>query len=404
MPRDLHVKNLLKSGPPGPDRSGRRRVCFVTGTRAEFGLMRAALNTIRSHPHLALQLIATGMHLDPRHGESLRDITDDGFRPDAIVPWQPSTSGATPTLTATNTGRAISALAEAYERLETDVVLVVGDRVEALAAAVAAHLSHRCLAHVHGGDRALGQIDDSLRHAITKLAHVHFPATRQSASRILRLGEDKWRIHQIGSPGLDGIHDAATPPDQLIQFFPSLTANRFALVALHPVDPDEELEHCRAKLLLDSLRETPFDQTIIIYPNNDPGSAGIIRCWESHEKTDRVRFFRNLPRAQFLAVMRDAAVLVGNSSSGIIEAASFGTPVLDIGPRQQGRERSRNVLHCDYDPAAISRILKKLWNLGKPKRIRCRNIYGSGDASRRMADILARTPLDPDKLRKLIRY
>ena len=359
--------------------------------------MRNALSAIRAHPNLTLQLIATGMHLDPRHGDSLRDITSAGFPLDAIVPWQTSAAGTTPTLTATNTGQAISALAQAYERLDSDIVLVVGDRVEALAAAVAAHLSHRCLAHVHGGDRALGQIDDTLRHAITKLAHVHFPATKASASRIFRLGEDKWRIHQIGSPGLDDIHDSATPPDKR-------SRHRFALVALHPVEPDEEREHDRAKLILDTIRKIPFERTIVIYPNNDPGSAGIIRCWEKHERTAGITLHRNLPRPHFLGLMRDAAVLVGNSSSGIIEAASFGTPVLDIGPRQQGRERGRNVLHSDYDAAAISRILRKLWNNGKPERIRCRNVYGTGDASGQMADILARIPLDPIKLRKLIRY
>jgi UDP-hydrolysing UDP-N-acetyl-D-glucosamine 2-epimerase len=380
-----------------------RRICFVTGTRAEFGLMRPALQAIRSHPGLHLQLIATGMHLDPAHGDSLDDITSDGFPLDAIVPW-PASSGSNATTNTVNTGQAIVSLAQAYERLNPDIILVVGDRVEALAAAVAAHLSHRCLAHVHGGDRALGQIDDSLRHAITKLAHLHFPATAPSAKRILRLGEDPWRIHRIGSPGLDGIAETATSLQRLPQAFPDLSSRRFALLVLHPASADERTEHRRARLVLDSVRKVGFDHTVVIYPNNDPGCRGIVRCWEQHDGTPGLTFRRNDSRPHFLGLMRDAAVLVGNSSSGIIEAASFGTPVLDIGPRQKGRERSRNVLHCDYDQAAIARILGKLWNRGKPKRIRCKNVYGAGDASARMADILARARLDQNRMGKLIRY
>jgi UDP-hydrolysing UDP-N-acetyl-D-glucosamine 2-epimerase len=404
-PDAKHTPKVTESARSAPGGRARRRVCFVTGTRAEFGLMCAALEAIRSHPGLTLQLIATGMHLDPAHGKSLRDITEAGFPPDAIVPWSAS-SGSNPATTAVNTGGAISELARAYERLNPEVILVVGDRVEALAAAVAAHVSQRCLAHVHGGDRALGQIDDSLRHAITKLADLHFPATVRSAKRILKLGEDAWRIHPVGSPGLDDIRRAATPRAQLCDVFSSLTPNRSALLLLHPVSASDQLEYERARAVLHALRSVPFDQTIVIYPNNDPGSTGIIRCWEEKKNRFRpgIQFRRNLTRPQFLGLMRDAAVLVGNSSSGIIEAASFGTPVLDIGPRQQGRERGRNVLHCDYDAAAITRILKRIWNRGNPSRIRCKNIYGAGDASRRMADILARIPLDQMRMGKLIRY
>ena len=390
----------------------RRRVCFVTGTRAEFGLMRLALEAIRSHPRLALQLVATGMHLDPVHGNSLGDIRVAGFPVDAVVPWA-AAGGSSATANAINTGQAIALLAVAYERLDPDVVLIVGDRVEAFAAAAAAHLSHRCVAHVHGGDRALGQLDDSLRHAITKLAHVHFPATRQSAQRIVRLGEEPSRVHRIGSPGIDGIDGSAAERDELARLFPTLSPERFALLVLHPADADVEMEYRRARLVLGAVRKVPFDGVVVIYPNNDPGSAGIIRCWDRAGKNRsrpgfqvgiRVSFHRNLTRPHFLGLMRDAAVLVGNSSSGIIEAASFGTPVLDIGRRQEGRERSGNVMHCDYDSAEITRVLRRVWNGGDPKRARCRNVYGTGDASRRMADILARFALDQNRLGKLIRY
>jgi UDP-hydrolysing UDP-N-acetyl-D-glucosamine 2-epimerase len=390
---------------PARNRSkSRRRICFVTGTRAEFGLMRLALETISSHPRLTLQLVATGMHLDPVHGNSLADIRAAGFPMDAVVPWPAAVGLRATTMSAMSTGQAIATLAIAYERLDPDVVLIVGDRVEAFAAAVAAHLSHRCLAHVHGGDRALGQLDDALRHAITKLAHLHFPATAQSARRILRLGEDPSCIHRIGSPGLDGIEESAARWDQLASLFPELAPGRFALLVLHPVDANAEADYRRARLVLGSIRRVGFDEVVVIYPNNDPGSAGITRCWDGHSGKPGLSFHRNLTRPLFLGLMRDAAVLVGNSSSGIIEAASFGMPVLDIGPRQEGRERSRNVVHCEYDAAEITRVLRRLWNGGKPKRVRCLNVYGTGDASHRMADILARVPLHQNRLGKLIRY
>src|SRR5437016_8842301 len=183
-----------------------RGACFVTGTRAEFGLMTSTLRAIAETPSLQLQLVATGMHLDRNHGDSLRQIRREGWKVDAVVPWP----AGDPDRLAINAGMAMSKLAATFDRLKSDVVLVVGDRVEAFAAAAAASISGRIVAHVHGGDRALGQVDDSLRHAITKLAHLHFPATKQSAARILKLGEDRWRIHRAGSPGIDQIRQLAT--------------------------------------------------------------------------------------------------------------------------------------------------------------------------------------------------
>src|SRR5215207_2866655 len=170
--------------------------------------MRSTREAIRAHPRLELQIIATGMHLDPGRGGGLASVRADGWKVDRVVPWDPAGS-ATPEGTARNTGLAVAGLVDALAALRSDVVLVVGDRVEAFAAATAAHLSGKVVAHVHGGDRAAGLVDDSLRHAVTKLAHVHFPATGESARRVRRLGEQPWRIHAVGAPGIDGIADAA---------------------------------------------------------------------------------------------------------------------------------------------------------------------------------------------------
>lgn len=357
--------------------------------------MQSTLRAVRAHPKLELQIVATGMHLSTSRGKSIDDIARQGWKIDRAVRWGGSSTD--PVSTAKCTGRAIAGLAEAFEELGADVVLVVGDRVEAFAAASAGHISNRIVAHVHGGDRALGQVDDALRHAITKLAHVHFAATEQSARRIIRLGEDRWRVHRVGAPGIDGIvRDALSLSRQ--------AAVPFALVVYHPVDSDATVERRRAVEMLDVVTSVPFERVVVVYPNNDPGSEGIIDAYRRRASDRRFTFHRNVSRPQFLGLMRDAAVMVGNSSSGIIEAASFGTPVIDIGLRQAGRERSQNVTNVPYGKTPLKLALTRVWNDGYPKRFRGNNVYGGDGAGRKIAQILAGIALDDRTRRKLIAY
>ncbi|HWE02646.1 MAG TPA: UDP-N-acetylglucosamine 2-epimerase [Tepidisphaeraceae bacterium] len=374
--------------PPERKAAPTRRVCFVTGTRAEFGLMRSTLTAIADHPSLTLQLIVTGMHLDRSRGRSLDAIVADGWRVDAVAPW--AKGDGSQAASAIATGKAVANIAGAISRLKSDVVLVAGDRVEAFAAASAGHLSGKLVAHVHGGDRALGLIDDSLRHAITKLAHVHFPATQASASRIAGLGEDRWRIFRTGSPGLDELKNQAAPPAEVTAMFDGIERRRFALLLLHPQTSDPRRERRFAERLLDRVRAGKFEGVVIVYPNNDPGSDGIARAWDAIGRDPRIVLRRNLRRPIFLGLMRDAAVLVGNSSSGIIEAASFGTPVVDVGTRQFGRERNENVTHAAMNDRAIDRALRHIWREGKPIRYVGENIYGGGGAGTKIAAILSR--------------
>lgn len=368
----------------------KRRICFVTGTRAEFGLMRTVLQAIQDHPKLQLQLVVTGMHLHRRHGMSIEGIRKDGWKIDAIVPWKLDNR------LAEQTGLAMSHLARTFERLKSDVILVVGDRVEPFAAASAAHIAQKAVAHVHGGDRAPGQIDDSLRHAITKLSHIHFPATATSAQRLLWLGEDRSRIHLAGSPGVDGITDQAAS----LTDFPKLTAGQYALILLHPTETDSAVEYRRAQSLFHAVRRAGVDQAVVIYPNNDPGSDGIIRAWRE-QRQQMTYLLKDVSRPEFLGLLRDAAVLVGNSSSGIIEAASFGTRVVNIGPRQLGRDRSQNVTDVTDNPARITAAVRRAYNAGP---WRGKNVYGGRGTGKRIADALASITIDQQLLRKLIAY
>lgn len=389
-----------------PQIRGLRKVCFVTGTRAEFGLMRSTLEAIQSHAGLGLQIVCTGMHLDPKHGRSIETVRAEGWTVDAEVKWEApgALAPGTPAANAAGTGRAIAAMAEAYEELGTDVVLVVGDRVEAFAAAAAGHISGRVVAHVHGGDRALGQVDDALRHSISKLAHLHFPATAQSARRLKKMGEDPWRIVRVGSPGVDDIAATAAHWSTVEGACPGIVPRQYALLVLHPTGTDPAEETARAELVSAAVTDAGFGRIVIVYPNNDPGASGIMRSWDALRCDDRFVVRRDLPRATFLGLMRDAAVLVGNSSSGIIEAASFKTPVVDIGPRQAGRERSGNVTHVPFNPDALRDVLSDVWNGGAPRRSAARNVYGGGGAGRRVADALAGLEVNDRLLRKLIAY
>ncbi|MGF1633482.1 MAG: UDP-N-acetylglucosamine 2-epimerase [Phycisphaerae bacterium] len=380
----------------------KRTVAFVTGTRAESGLMRRTLVALGRHPKIDLKLVVTGMHTDAAVG-AIEGTLIDGRTPDALIPW-PQVAGGADVARAVATGRVSAELAGVYETLGVDIVLVVGDRVEAFAAAAAGHLSGRVVAHVHGGDRALGQMDDSLRHAITKLSHLHLAATQNSARRIIRMGERPEQVHVVGSPGIDGIVAEAAGPRRLRKLLGTL-AGAYALLVHHPTRSDAAAEAALATRLLAVVREQ-VPGICLIDPNNDPGHEGIRTTWQAAERdpAGKVVRFANLTRADFLGLMRDARLLAGNSSSGIIEAGSFGTPVLNVGPRQAGRERGGNVISCGESTRAMTGGLRRLLAVSPEGRIPATNPYGGEGTAERIVKLLAGVPLTPAFRSKLIRY
>lgn len=353
-----------------------RTIAVVTGTRAEAGLLQPVMRAIDEHPQLELQVVVAGMHL---FSDSLDDLT---FPIAARVAMQtPGRVGRSADASAT--GRGVSGFAEAFEKLEPDVVLVLGDRIEAFAAAAAASIGGIHVAHAHGGDRAEGVADEAMRHAITKLAHLHFPATAQSRRRLIRLGEPAERIFNHGSPAVDGLRDIEPANDGFK-----------VIVMQHPVGDDDETE---ARHMRGTLDATADLSRLVLAPNHDPGRDGIVRALRG-VGVDTVD---HLPRPRFVALLKAAQLIVGNSSAGLIEAAVCKTPTVNVGPRQGGRETPNSVVSCGYGQHAVADAIARARQLDHR---RFRHPYGRGDAGLRIADTLASVTLDQSSLRQRNTY
>ncbi len=377
---------------PGTRR--RRRIAVVTGTRADYGLLRSTMEAIDRHANLTLDVVAVGMHLLPKFGRTVDDIVRDGWPVAARVRMQRGDDG--PLDQAEGLGRGVTGIARFLEQSQSQIVVVLGDRVEAIAGALAAVTTGRFVAHVHGGDRAPGDFDEGLRFAITKLAHLHLPATRGAARRIIRAGEDPERVHWVGAPGLDRLMQLLHGADR-----PKARSGR-AVVLQHPCGRSATRERRVMSALLKAVTKEGLTRTII-YPNSDRGHAGIIEAIESHRRSavnGSVQVVRSLDRDDYLRLLISSDLLVGNSSSGIIEAASAGTPVVNVGSRQKGRERSgRAVLDADESSESIRGTIRQA--LRRRPIIGRSTAYGDGCAGRRIARLLAAAPLTERSRRKL---
>ncbi len=376
-----------------------RRIAYLTGTRADFGLMQSTLSAIHAQPDMELSLYATGMHLDPTLGNTIAEVEQSGLPfPNRIPVDVGLPSGA---LTATNIGHIVIALTAAMSTNRPSVLLLLGDRGEMLAGAIAAIHLNIPIAHIHGGERS-GTVDEPVRHAISKLAHLHLVATEGSRERLRRMGERIELIQVVGAPGLDGIMDKSGLDAVDIFSHNGLDASRpVALFLYHPVLQEADEAAAGAIAALDALVDAGH-QILALKPNSDAGSAGIIAVLERFASSGKVTLLTHLPRDQYLSAMRQAAILVGNSSSGIIEAASFGTPVLNIGNRQNLRERNSNIIDVPTDPASIARGIAQALHRG---RLPATNVYGDGTAATRIVAALRQLDLaDPSLMAKVNVY
>jgi UDP-N-acetylglucosamine 2-epimerase (non-hydrolysing)/GDP/UDP-N,N'-diacetylbacillosamine 2-epimerase (hydrolysing) len=382
-----------------------RRIAVVTGTRAEYGILLPVLKAIKTKPGLELALVVTGMHLSHEFGYTINEIKSDGFRIDAKVPILSKSD--TLAAMAKSVGLGIIGMSRTWERLRPDIILVLGDRVEPLAAAIAGAYMNIPVAHIHGGDAcAGGNIDDSNRYAITKFAHVHFPATSKSAERIIKMGEEEWRVHQVGSPALDVIlSEPLISAEHLAESFNLDLSQPLILLVQHPVTTQVDEASQQMRETLEATKEIGYP-TVLIYPNSDAGGRRMIEVIKEYERYPFIKTFESLPRKEYLSLVKAASVMVGNSSSGIIDAPSLGLPAVNIGIRQEGRERGRNVIDVGHSKQEIIEAIKKALTdkefLDEVKR--CETPYGDGKASQRIAEILSKLEITPRLLQKKITY
>ncbi|MDF1734453.1 MAG: UDP-N-acetylglucosamine 2-epimerase [Minwuia sp.] len=381
--------------------AGRRRVVYVTGTRADYGLMRETLRQIDAHPALDLGLFVTGMHLLPAYGETVREIEADGLRIAARCPVELSGSdGGEMALAVAGT---LHGLVGAFRHEPPDMVLLLGDRGEMLAGAIGALHLGCATVHVHGGERS-GTVDEPVRHAISKLAHFHLTATEQAAARLRRMGEDDWRIRTVGAPGLDDLASRdVVNRAELAQDAGFDAARPIAVAVFHPVVQDGADAARQMQIMLDSLLAVEV-QVLALAPNADAGGSGIAEVMQrvGAAHPDQVRLIGHLPRGRYLAWLAAADLLIGNSSSGIIESASLGIPCVNLGDRQMARDRNANVIDvptigADAVTAAIATALQQ-------GRQDWPNIWGDGNSAPRIAEFLSGVDLGPAVYRKLNSY
>ena len=376
-----------------------RHILYVSGTRADFGLMALSLQNMHADLRIELGILITGMHLDSRYGDTFKDIELAGLQISAKVPVDVKTR--TRASMSQGLGQSIIGMTNEITRLNPDAVLLLGDRGEMLAAAlVCLHLSIPIF-HIHGGELS-GTIDESIRHCISRLATWHLVATEGSRERLIRMGERPNSIVVSGAPGLDGFVELADPDSRALLNRCGLNPEAaFVLVVFHPVVQQAEVAAAQTQLLADAVMTLGL-QVLWVAPNSDAGSAAIVDKLEQlANESHTLSVKSHLSRSDFSTAIKHCKVMVGNSSSGIIEAASFGTPVVNVGDRQMLRERNDNV----YDSVCVKKDIQNSL-LQAVSRGTCpmKNIYGSGNACQIITELLATASLDKALLSKVNAY
>lgn len=367
-----------------------KKVAVFTGTRAEYGLLYWLLKDIQSDSDLCLQLLVSGMHLSPEFGETYRQIEKDGFKIDEKIEILLSSDSAVGT--AKSMGLGVLGFADALSRLAPDVLIILGDRFEALAAAQTAMILRIPVVHLHGGEITEGAYDDAIRHAITKLSYLHATSTEESRQRVIQLGESPDRVFNVGAIGLDHLSRSYfMSVEELAESLNFPLRQPYVVVTYHPVTLADEDPVASFTALLEALDVYPEVQVILTYPNADDGGRRIIPLLKDYvaKQSQRVLAIPSLGQVRYLSAIKHAAAVVGNSSSGIIEVPSLDVPTVNIGMRQKGRLAATSVLHCDATAFAIKAALDvALSRSYKVNDEQVYNPYGQGNASQQVISML----------------
>lgn len=380
----------------------KRRLLFITGSRGEWGYIRPVLRMIERSESMSYAICATNMHLLPAYGHSVQEILNDGFTIDYRIFM--SLDGNTHVSQVKSLGAFLSSMADILASNRPDWIVLAGDRGEQLMGAIAGAYCYVPVAHIQAGEVS-GNIDGMTRHAIGKYAHLHLASNEDAAERLIRLGEEPFRVHNVGAPQVDElVQGIVTPADQLIRSHGIAFDRPFILVVQHPVT--EEFEHAAAQIdaTMSALRQFDLPKVVIL-PNNDAGALMIREGIDRHRHGD-FHVFANLKREDYLGVMKLAACMIGNSSSGLIEAPSFELPAVNLGRRQHRRMQGRNVINAAFEEAgivsAVHNALSEEFRVGL--RGNCANPYGDGRASERILKVLMDTEITDQILVKSLTY
>lgn len=374
-----------------------RRIAVFTGTRAEYGLLSRLMARLKDDPAIDFRLIAGAMHFAPEFGETWRAIVADGFAIDARVEMLLASDSAVGTVKSLGLGTI--GMADALDRMAPDLLVILGDRFEALAAAQAALILRIPIAHVHGGEISEGAFDDAIRHAISKMATWHFPAAEPFRQRLIRMGTPPDRVFTTGAPGLDGLLDGPRPPLSALGDIGLPPDRPFALATWHPATAADEDPVAGLMQLLAALDARPDLGVLFTYPNADAGGRAIIAALDpwARARAGRVAAVPSLGHARYRAALANAAVVLGNSSSGLIEAPAFGVPTVNIGARQRGRLAAASVLHCRAEAGEILAALDTaLSPAHRALAARADSPYGRGRAAEAIHAILRDRPIPRD--------
>lgn len=372
-----------------------RKICIITGTRAEFGLLRWLMQEVQNEPNLELQVIATGMHLSPEFGLTYLEVEQAGFAVDAKV--EMLLSADTATAVTKSMGLGLIGFADAYSRLSPDLIVVLGDRFEILAAASAALIAGIPVAHLHGGETTEGAFDEAIRHSITKMSHLHFVAAEDYRRRVIQLGEHPDRVFLVGGLGIDAIKRVTLLDRAALETSLNFKLGlKNLLITFHPVTLDGASSQRQMSELLTALGELTDTNLIFTMPNADTGGRELAKMVDAFVAShDNARVYASLGQLRYLSCMRYVDGVVGNSSSGLAEAPSLGVGTINIGDRQKGRLSASSVIHCQPTVDSIRKALDKLFDPAFRSTLdQTINPHGNGGASKKIVEILNAHSID----------
>ncbi len=384
----------------------KKLILGVTGIRSEYDIMSSVFRAVNKHPDLDLQLVVTGAHLSEAYGHTIDEIHKDGFT--VVEEIESLLNGDEASCRLKGLAIQLQGLVQTVARVKPDILMVLGDREEAMTTALVGAYMNIPVAHLCGGDRVIGNVDDQVRHAVTKLVHLHFVTNSESAERIIRLGEQPFRVFDVGNPGLDRLLEV--PVIDIAELstclgFSIVEGEPFILLIQHVISTESNQAYEQMKESLEAIRELGI-KTIISYPNSDAGGQQMIRAIHEYDSLPFIYAAKNIPRLEFVNLMRRASCLLGNSSAGILEAPLLKLPVINVGNRQRGRLHAENVQFVPHDKDQICAAIQlAVYDQSYRNSVAsCSNPYGDGKSSARVADILAKVSIDDTLLIKDITY